>query len=114
MALKELKEDLIGVEADMRSYIDSSDEYLKLKIFKVLMRSVTNAVQFITIGLGVIFALLFLSFAVSLALSETYDSYYVGFIVVACFYAIVGVLLYIFRKKLNAPILKNFSKHYFE
>lgn len=114
MAFQELKQDLIGAEADMRSYMESSDEYLKLKIFKVLMRSVTSSVQFLLIGIGVVFALLFLSFAASLALSEALDSYYSGFMIVAGFYVVIGILLYIFRVKLNAPILKKFSKHYFE
>ncbi len=114
MAFQELKQDLIEVEADMRSYMDSSDEYLKLKIFKVLMRSLTSSVQFLLIGIGLVFALLFISFAASLALSETLDSYYGGFLIVAAFYTLIGILLYVFREKLNAPILKKFSKHYFD
>lgn len=114
MAFQELKQDLIEVEADMRSYMDSSDEYLKLKIFKVLMRSLTSSVQFLLIGIGLVFALLFISFAASLALSETLDSYYGGFLIVAAFYTVIGILLYVFREKLNAPILKKFSKHYFD
>jgi uncharacterized membrane protein len=114
MAFDELKQDLMEAEADVRSYMESSDEYLRLKIFKVLMRSVTSGVQFMLIGIGVVFALLFLSFAASLALSEALDSYYTGFMIVAGFYVVIGILLYVFREKLNAPILRNFSKHYFD
>jgi len=114
MAFQEFKKDLIGAEADMRSYVKSSDEYLKLKIFKVLMRYVTGTTQFLLIGIGIVFALLFLSFAASLSLSEALDSYYSGFIIVGGFYMVIGVLFYVFRRKLNTPILKKFSKYYFE
>jgi len=114
MAFEELKQDLIEAEADMRSYVENSDEYLRLKMFKVLMRYVTSTAQFLLIGTGIIFALLFLSFAISLALSEALDSYYVGFVIVGGFYIVVGILSYVFKDKLNAPILKKFSKYYFE
>jgi hypothetical protein len=79
-----------------------------------MMHYVTGIAQFVLIGLGIIFALLFLSFAACFALSEALDSYFSGFIIVGGFYALVGALLYIFREKLNTPILKKFSKHYFE
>ncbi len=114
MAFEEFKEDLIGAEADMRSYVENSDEYLRLKIFKIIMHYVTGIAQFVLIGAGVIFALLFLSLAACLALSEALDSYFFGFLIVAGFYVLVGALLYILRGKLNTPILKKFSKHYFE
>ena len=69
MAFEEFKQDLMGAEADMRSYMENSDEYLKLKVFKVVMHHVTGISQFLLIGIGFVFALLFLSFAASLALS---------------------------------------------
>ena len=114
MAFEELKEDLMGAEADVRSYVENSDEYLRLKIFKIIMHGVTGSVQFLLIGAGVIFALLFLSFATCLALSQVLDSFFLGFLIVAGFYMLLVALLYIFREKLNTPILKKFSKHYFE
>ncbi|MDC6389070.1 hypothetical protein PP182_10290 [Maribacter sp. PR1] len=114
MAFEEFKEDLMGAEADMRSYVETSDEYLRLRIFKVLMLFVTSIAQSLLIGIGSVFALLFLSFAACLAISESLDSYYSGFILVGIFYVLVGILFYVFRKKLNAPILKKFSKYYFE
>ena len=114
MAFKEFKQDLIGAEADMRSYIENSDEYLKLKIFKVAMHHVTGISQFLLIGIGIVFALLFLSLAACMALSEVLDSYVVGFIIVGIFYTLVAILLYIFRERLNVPILKKFSKYYFD
>ena len=114
MAFEEFKEDLMGAEANMRSYIENSDEYLRLRIFKVVMRHVTGITQFLLIGIGMVFAMLFLSLAAGLALSEKLESYFSGFLIVGVFYIAIGVMLYIFREKLNAPILKKFSKYYFE
>lgn len=114
MAFEELKEDLIGAKADMRSYIEISDEYVKLKVFKILMRYVTGTAQFLIIGVGLTLALLFWSFAAALALSEALDSYYTGFTIVGSTYTLIAILLFIFREKLNIPILKKFSTHYFE
>lgn len=114
MAFEEFKEDLMGAEADMRSYLETSDEYLRLRIFKVMMYHVTGISQLLLIGIGFVFALLFLSFAACLALSEMMDSYFSGFIIVGFFYVIIGLLLFAFREKLNATLIKKFSKYYFE
>ncbi|SHJ34832.1 hypothetical protein [Pseudozobellia thermophila] len=114
MVFEELKEDLMEAEADMRSYIKHSDEYLRLKIFKVIMLHVTGLSKFVLIGASFTFALLFLSLAACLALSEALNNYFIGFIIVGLFYILIGTLLYAFREKLNAPILKKSSKYYFE
>ncbi|WP_339657033.1 hypothetical protein [uncultured Maribacter sp.] len=113
MAFEELKNDLIGLQTEMRSYIEHSDEYYRLKIFKILSKHTTGILKFIVIGTSTVFALLFISFAVCIGISEVFDSYFIGFIVVASFYVLVAVLLYIFREKLNAPVLKKLSKYYF-
>lgn len=114
MAFEEFREDLMGAEADMRSYVEHSDEYLRLRIFKVVMHHITGITQVVLIGIGFVFALLFLSFAACLALSDELNSYFSGFIIVGGLYVLLGIMLYVFREKLNAPILKKFSKHYFE
>jgi len=114
MAFEDLKQDLIGAEADMRSYMENSEEYLRLKIFKVLMHYVTSTARYLLIGTGIIFSLLFFSLGASLALSETLGNYYGGFIIIGGFYTVLGMLFYVFRKRLNTPILKKFSKYYFE
>ncbi|PIB27972.1 hypothetical protein [Maribacter sp. 4G9] len=114
MAFDEFKENLLGAEAEMRSYMETSDEYVRLRIFKILMHFVTSIFQSLLIGMVSVFALLFLSFAACLAISESMDNYYGGFIIIGTFYVLVIIMFYIFRKKLNAPILRKFSNYYFE
>ncbi|WP_281541178.1 hypothetical protein [Maribacter aestuarii] len=114
MAFEEFKEDLMGAEADMRSYLENSEEYLKLQVFKVLMRFLTTTLQKVLVGLGIVFVLLFLSLGASLALCEILDSYYLGFIIVAGFYVLISALFYVFRQRLNGPLLRKFSPLYFD
>lgn len=114
MAFKELKNDLMEADADIRSYLELTEEYIELKIFKILMRFVTTSIKSILITLGVLFVLFFLSVGVSFAIGDNLNSNYLGFIIVAGFYLVISLLIYLFRKQLNKPILAKFSSHYFE
>ena len=114
MAFEELKNDLMGLKTEVGSYIEHSDEYYRLKIFKVLSKNVTGLLKFILIGVSSLFALLFVSFAACLWLSEVLNSYFSGFILVAGFYILITILLYLFREQLNRPVLKKLSKYYFD
>ncbi|MGJ8716250.1 MAG: phage holin family protein [Maribacter stanieri] len=114
MAFEELKNDLMGLKTEVGSYIEHSDEYYRLKIFKVLSKNVTGLLKCILIGVSSLFALLFVSFAACLWLSEVMNSYFSGFILVAGFYILIAILLYLFREQLNRPVLKKLSKYYFD
>ncbi len=114
MALEEMKQDLIDADADMRSYLETSEEYLKLKVFKVLMGWVTTVAQIVLIGAILLLALLIVSIGISLALNEVLDSFYYGFIITGIFYLLIAVGCYFFRDTLNRPLLRKFSKHYFD
>ena len=114
MPFEEFKNDLMGIKTDVRSYIEHSDEYYRLKIFKVLSKNVTGLLKFILIGVSSIFALLFVSFAACLWLSELMSSYFIGFIIVGGCYILIAILLYLFREQLNKPVLKKLSKYYFD
>ncbi len=114
MAFEELKQDLAGAEADVRSYMENSEEYYRLLTFRAVMGHQTTAIQYLLIGIALIFALLFLSFAASLAISERLDSYFSGFFIIAGFYVLLGGLIYLFRKRLIAPMIRKFSKYYFD
>tara|TARA_R110000868_G_scaffold86347_1_gene242168 strand:- start:2011 stop:2361 length:351 start_codon:yes stop_codon:yes gene_type:complete len=114
MAFDEIKKDLIEADADIRSYLENSDEYLKLKLFKILSRFLTDSLQTVLVSLVVIFTLFFLSLAASLALCEVLDSYYLGFVIVGSFYLLVSILVYIFKKRLNRPVIRKLSTFYFD
>ncbi len=114
MAFDELKKDIIEADADVRSYLEQSDEYLKLQVFKVLMRFLTTSSHAVFVGMAIILVLFFLSLGASLALCEYFDSYYLGFLIVGAFYALVSVVLFVIRKRWNGPLLRKFSLLYFD
>ena len=113
MVFETLKKGLMDADADMRSYIDASEDYYKLKIFKVVVKSITSIAQVFLIAFFLMLALFLFSFGISIALNKALNSYYIGFIIVGLFYLITVVLCYVFRDYLHKPVIRNFSKHYF-
>ncbi|RKN80405.1 hypothetical protein [Ulvibacterium marinum] len=114
MAFEELKRDLTETDADVRSYLENSEEYLKLKVFKVLMGMITSGAQIILVGAIALLALLILSLAASFVIGEALDSSYYGFVIVGTAYVFIAIICYLLRDRLNGPILRKFSKHYFD
>jgi hypothetical protein len=114
MAFEELKKDLVEANADIKSYLEHSEEYLKLKAFKVFMISVTSMTHAVLIGLVLLLALFFLSIAVSMALGSALGKPVYGYLIVGVFYVLLAVLIYVFRARIDKPILKKFSKHFFD
>ena len=114
MAFDELKKDLTEADVDVRSYLENSEEYFKLKIFKALMRSVTAFTHAMLIGAVGLLALFLLSFAASYAIGSAMQSTYQGFIIVGLFYVLVALLCYLLRDRLDRPLLRKFSKYYFD
>ncbi|MGB5556056.1 MAG: hypothetical protein WBM83_15475 [Flavobacteriaceae bacterium] len=114
MAFEDLKEDLIDADADMRSYLENSEEYLKLKVFKVFMRSITAAAQALLVGAVMLLALVLLSLAAALGIGQLLDNTFQGFLIVGAFYVLLGILCYAFRDRLNRPLLRKFSEYYFD
>ncbi|MFS4416443.1 hypothetical protein [Maribacter sp. 2307ULW6-5] len=114
MAFEALKKDIVDVDTDMRSYLKNSEEYLKLKTFKVLMKSVTAGAQTAVVGAILLIALFMLSLGASLAINEAFDSFYYGFMITGLFFIVIAILCYFFRGALNRPLLRKFSKHYFD
>lgn len=114
MVLNEIKKDLMEADADIRSYLEHSDEYLKLKLFKLLARLLTDSLQTIIVSLFVIFMIFFLSLAAALALCDVLDSYYLGFVIVGCFYLVTTIIVFIFKKRINRPVIRKLSIFYFD
>lgn len=114
MAFEELKRDLMEANTDIKSYLEHSEEYLKLKVFKLSMVSLTTFTRVLAVGAVVGMALLFLSVAASMALGTVLENPVYGFLVVGLFYVLLAVLIILFRERLNRPVLKKFSRHFFD
>ena len=114
MAFEELKNDLSDSQRAAREYIENTADYYKLWTFKFIMKAAIALTVLLFLGTLVLLALFFLSIAAFIAIGESLGNFTHGFLVVGGFYLAVGLLAFLFRSRLEAPVLKNFSKSYFE
>ena len=114
MAFEELKHDFSEIDKEVSAYVEHSLEYAKLKSFKISMVLVTYFAKVVLVGIFAILTLLFLSLAASFAIGEAFNNLLYGFLTVGLIYFLLGLIGYAFRDRLNKPILRMFSKYYFD
>ncbi|MDX1315220.1 MAG: hypothetical protein R3356_06935 [Eudoraea sp.] len=114
MAFEELKHDFSEIDKEVSAYVEHSLEYAKLKSFKISMVLVTYFAKVVLIGIFAILTLLFLSLAASYVLGEALDNQLYGFLTVGLIYLLLAFIGYLVRERLNKPILRMFSKYYFD
>jgi hypothetical protein len=114
MAFDKIKKNMINADDHIRSYVENSNEYVRLKIFKILMRSLTSFAQIFLIGSVFLIALLLLSIAISLCIGQAMDNVYYGYLIVGSCYLLFGAICFVFRRKFNKPLIRKFSRYYFE
>ena len=114
MAFEELKHDFSEIDKEVSAYVEHSLEYAKLKSFKISMVLVTYFAKVVLVGIFAILTLLFLSLAASFAIGEAFNNLLYGFLTVGLIYFLFGLIGYAIRDRLNKPILRMFSKYYFD
>ncbi len=114
MAFEEIKENIAQADSHLRSYVDRSSEYYRLKGFKFLMQGITSFSKIFLVGAIGFIALLFLSLAVSFGIGQALENTFYGFLWVGGFYLLAGIMAYMLRNRLDKPILKKFSEFYYE
>ncbi|WP_318311023.1 hypothetical protein [Flagellimonas crocea] len=114
MAFEDIKEQIHQVEEGGKSYIKNSLDYYRLQSFKSMMKGLTMAAKVIIVGGVASLALLFLSLSASFWLADLMESTALGFLIVGGFYVLTGLILYALRSRIERPMLKKFSKFYFD
>jgi hypothetical protein len=114
MAFEELKTDLSDTREAAREYLESSAEYYKLRTFKFVMRATIALVVVLFVGMLGSLAVLFLSIAASIEIGGHFNNYTYGFLIVGGLYLVLGIIGYALRGRLEAPVLRQFSRYYFE
>ena len=114
MAFEELKENFEAIDNDARSYLENTGEYYKLQVFKVVMRSITSFAKLMLVGSIALLSLFMLSFAAAYGIGLWLENTFLGFMFVGLFYIIIGIFCYLYRHKLDRPLLKKFSEYYFD
>jgi hypothetical protein len=114
MAFDKIKENTDNIQEQAQIYFEKSASYYKLWGFKVAMKSTTMILKFTLILLCFSMVLLFGSVALALAIGVYFDNYAIGFAVVAGFYLLSTLLLFLVKEKvIEGPILEKFSEIFF-
>lgn len=94
-------------------YLKDTQDYYKLKIFQQLTVSISMVAKALFIGGLLFIGLIFISFAAALAIGNWIDNIALGYLIVAVFYIILGVILYSNRRAINHTIIKKMSPKFF-
>lgn len=114
MAFDKIKVNTEDIQDKAQDYLDKSISYYKLWGFKVAMKSTTMILKFVLILLCFSMVLFFGSVAAALAISQYYDSYTIGFLIIGGIYFIFCLLLFLVKDKIiEGPILEKFSEIFF-
>ncbi|MCK0161223.1 hypothetical protein [Allomuricauda sp. F6463D] len=114
MAFEEIKEQIDHVEQGVRSYVKNSLDFYRLQSFRSMMKGVTMAAQALVIYGITFLSLLFLSFSAAFWIGDELESTAQGFLIVGGFYVLIVIVLFLARKLIERPLLKKFSKFYFD
>jgi Fe2+ transport system protein B len=115
MAFERISDNLQQLNENIKDFAQSSAEYYKLDLFSKSMKGTTAAIKGAAIAFFMLFALLFLSIAIAVALSNWIDSPSSGFFIVAGLYLLLGLFFVFFGSKvLMKAILPAASKKFFQ
>ena len=114
MAAPVLQEPLLKAVGEVQNYVESSTDYLRLQMFKTLMRLLTSIAKSVVVGVLIFIALLFLSVAATLALGSWLQDDLMAFLLVGLFYLLAGGVAYLSRRRIERGILRSFSDLYYE
>lgn len=114
MAFERISDNLHRLNENIRSFAESTAEYYKLDLFYKTMKGATAAVKSVAIAFFLLFAILFLSIAISVALSNWLDSPSSGFFIVGGIYLLIGIFVIFFGSSIiNKMMLKPVSRKFF-
>ncbi len=112
MAAPAYQEPVLKVVGSVQSYVESSTDYIRLQVFKTLMRLMTSLVKSSVVGVLIILALLFLSIGATLALGDQMESYPLAFTLMGILYLLAAGVAYVMRGRLERWVLQSYSDLY--
>lgn len=114
MAFEKLTNSIRDLKTNIEAFKYSSGQYYKLKLYKQAVKVSISVISGLLIGFLGIIALLFLSVAVAISISNALDSPSAGFFIVAGFYILLIILFFVVGKNyLEKTILTKSSQKVF-
>ncbi|MDP2238305.1 MAG: phage holin family protein [Bacteroidales bacterium] len=99
----------------LRGYLNTNIQLVKQETISVSSVILSDLISHVLIGLAGIFFLFFISLMAGFYLSELLESNLLGFAIVAGFYFLISLILFLIRKKwLSKPIRERIIRKAFE
>lgn len=98
-----------------KEYINTKIDILKLTAVDKGSNAISSAAVYLGLAVISLFFLMMISIGAALAISDAMDIGYAGFLIVAGFYLLLGVLLYLMQDKwVRTPIVNAIVKSFFK
>ncbi len=99
----------------LRDYLNTNIQLVKQETTVVSSVILSDMISYVLIGLSGLFFLFFLSLMAGFYLSDLLESNLLGFAIVAGFYFLISLILFLIRKKwLSIPIREKIIRKAFE
>lgn len=108
-----LKENIREMQDQTHELIDSNLAYYKLWVFRVITKSSSALFKILLIGVLLVMVFVFFSIAVAIAIGYALENYALGFLIMGTFYLLISFLIYIFRNKIEKPIIEKLSEIFY-
>ena len=90
---------------DTKTYVETNIDLLKLKFVDKTSIVTSSIISIVAISALIIITLVLASIGIAIWLGKMLGEYYYGFYIVACFFTILTIIIYLFREKwLKKPI----------
>ncbi len=111
---EQLSDELKEAKADFEEYVKAQIDFVKLHSAENISRFLSGLISKMVLFYLFFFVLLFASLAIALWLEEILNSKGLGFVIVAVFYLLLGLIFMTFRKKLiDKPIIQSIINLFF-
>lgn len=114
MAFEKLSNSIDELNYNLKAFAHSNSEYYKLQFFKQAMKGATGLVFGILLGIFFIFAVILVSVALAILISQAIGSPSAGYFIVGGFYFLLFILILLFGKKpIEKLLLVKASRKFF-
>lgn len=99
----------------VKDYTNTRIAQLKLSIAENISKLISNLVATLVAGLVFFFFIFFASFAGAIALGQLLNNGWLGFLIVAGFYLVAGIIIWKLKEKLlRIPIMNSLIAKFFD
>ena len=114
MKNKSLVENFSELNAVVKNYVEARIELAKAQLLEKITRVGTYFMSLIVSVVVIASMLLLLTFSFSFWYGDLYGNVYEGFLIAAGFYAVTGIVIYLFRQSIFANhIVRNVGRIFF-